>query len=134
MDDSLVGQRPGPGRGGNPRPIGQVGADEPLGIVHEPNALGRIDMGVAGEEAAGTGVRVLDHGVDDGVGQGPVPAEHHPYGERSVGEQPQEDVLRHGRVERQPGEPTGGEIGVRPDLLRRGHARYPQGVAPLGQT
>lgn len=128
VDDRLVGQGPGPGGGGHPRSLGQVGADEPLGIIQQSNSLGRIDMGVAGEEAAGVGVGVFDHRVDDGVRQDPIPAQHHPCGKRSVREQPQEDALRHGRVESQPGEPTGGEIGVRPDLLRRRHALYPQGV------
>lgn len=128
VDDGLVGQGSGPGGGGHPRSPGQVGADEPLGIIQQSNSLGRIDMWVAGEEAAGVGVGVFDHRVDDGVRQDPIPAQHHPCGKRSVREQPQEDALRHGRVESQPGEPTGGEIGVRPDLLRRRHASYPQGV------
>lgn len=84
-------------------------------------------MGVAGEEAAGAMVGVRDHGVDDRRRQNPVPAQHHPYGERGLGQQVQQDLQRSGGIQRQPGEPPGGQVGVLPDLIRCRHASNPQG-------
>ncbi|MFD9507216.1 hypothetical protein [Streptomyces mirabilis] len=121
VDEGLVGQWLGPDPERHPGPIGEVGADEPLRIVDQSYPLGRIDVGIAGEEAAGVRVGVLDHRVHNGVGQDPVPAQHHPYRRRTLGEQPQQDVLRGAGVERQPGRPPRGQVGFLPYPLRRLH-------------
>ncbi|SCF61576.1 hypothetical protein GA0115255_100323 [Streptomyces sp. Ncost-T6T-2b] len=131
VDDSLVGQRPGPGRVGSPRPIGQVGADEPLGIVHEPNARGpdrqwglrakKLRVRVSGcwiTASTTASGRALSRQSTILAASGASVSSRSRTFSGTAG------------LSASPASRRVGRVSVRPDLLRRSHARYPQGVAP----